>query len=64
MHLVVHHIGEDVLDFGALQNVNSAFAESTHINLAKISSKNTQHRPETFTQVQAAECYMENLAIQ
>ena len=48
MHLL-HHIGEDILDFGVPQNVNSAFAESAQIHLAKITSKNTQRRPETFT---------------
>jgi hypothetical protein len=62
MHLV-HHIGEDILDFGVPQNVNSAFAESAHIHLAKITSKNTQRRPETFT-LQAAERYVENLTIE
>ena len=62
MHLV-HHVGGDILDFGVPQNVNSAFAESAHIHLAKITSKNTQRRPETFT-LQAAERYVENLTIE
>ena len=62
MHLV-HHIGKDILDFGVPRNVNSAFAESAHIHLAKITSKNTQRRPETFT-LQAAEHYAENLSIE
>jgi hypothetical protein len=59
MHLV-HHIREGVLDFGVPENVNSAFAESAHIHLAKITSKNTQRRPGTFT-LQAAERSVENL---
>jgi hypothetical protein len=60
---LVHHIGEDILDFGVPHNANSAFAESAHIHLANISSKNTQRRPGTFT-LQAAERYVENLTIE
>jgi hypothetical protein len=61
MHLV-HHIASDILDFGVPQNMNSAFAESTHIQTSKVTALNTQRRPDTFT-LQAAERYVENLAI-
>lgn len=61
MHLV-HHIASDILDFGVPQNMNSAFAESAHIQTSKVTAQNTQRRPDTFT-LQAAERYVENLAI-
>jgi hypothetical protein len=61
MHLVLH-ICEDILDHGVPENVNSAYAESAHITLAKRTSSNTQKRASTFTR-QAAERYIENLAI-
>jgi len=60
-HLVLH-IAEDVLDFGVPENFNSAYAESAHISIAKVTAKNTQRRPETFA-FQAAVRYVENLAI-
>jgi hypothetical protein len=61
MHLV-HHIASDILDFGVPQNMNSAFAESAHIETSKVTAHNTQRRPDTFT-LQAAHRYVENLAI-
>jgi hypothetical protein len=61
MHLV-HHIASDILDFGVPQNMNSAFAESAHIQTSKVTAQNTQRRPDTFT-LQAAERYVENLGI-
>jgi hypothetical protein len=44
------------------ENVNSAYAESAHIPLSKMTAQNTQKRAKTFTR-QAAEQYVENLAI-
>jgi hypothetical protein len=41
-HLVLH-LGEDILDHGVPDNVNSAYAESAHIPLAKVTAKNTQN---------------------
>ena len=61
MHLVLH-ICEDILDHSIPENVNSAYAESAHITLAKRTSSNTQKRASSFTR-QAAERYIENLAI-
>jgi len=60
-HLVLH-IYEDILDHGVPENVNSAYAESAHIPLSKMTARNTQKRAKTFTK-QAAERYVENLAI-
>ncbi|KAI2496210.1 hypothetical protein MHU86_18305 [Fragilaria crotonensis] len=60
-HLVLH-ICEDILDHGVPENVNSAYAESAHIPLSKMTARNTQKRAKTFTK-QAAERYVENLAI-
>ncbi|KAI2499383.1 hypothetical protein MHU86_15095 [Fragilaria crotonensis] len=60
-HLVLH-ICEDILDHGVPENVNSAYAESAHIPLSKMTARNTQKRVKTFTK-QAAERYVENLAI-
>lgn len=60
-HLVLH-LREDILDHGVPDNVNSAYAESAHIPLAKITSRNTQKRAISFTK-QAATRYVENLAI-
>jgi hypothetical protein len=42
-HLVLH-LCEDILDHGVPDNVNSAYPESAHIPLAKITSRNTQKR--------------------
>jgi hypothetical protein len=61
MHLVLHN-GEDILNFGVPENVNSAYAESAHIPISKETTKNTQKRPKTFT-LQMAHRYVENLAI-
>jgi hypothetical protein len=47
-HLVLH-LCEDILDHGVPDNVNSAYAESAHIPLAKITSRNTQKRAISFT---------------
>jgi hypothetical protein len=44
MHLVMH-ICEDILDHGVPENVNSVYAESAHIILAKRTSSNTQNAP-------------------
>ncbi len=60
-HLVLH-LSEDILDHGVPDNVNSAYAESAHIPLSKITARNTQKRATTFTR-QAANRYTENLAI-
>lgn len=60
-HLVLH-LREDILDHGAPDNVNSAYAESAHIPLAKITSRNTQKRAVSFTK-QAANRYVENLVV-
>ena len=40
---------KDILDHGVPDNVNSAYAESAHITLAKITSRNTQKRAISFT---------------
>ncbi len=42
-HPVLHHLSEDILDHGVLDNVNSAYAESAHIPLSKITARNTQN---------------------
>ena len=42
--------------------MNSAYAESAHIPLSKVTARNTQKRAATFTK-QAAKRYVENLAI-
>ncbi|KAI2495149.1 hypothetical protein MHU86_19380 [Fragilaria crotonensis] len=60
-HLVLH-LCEDILDHGVPDNVNSAYAESAHIPLAKATSRNTQKRAISFTK-QAANRYTENLVI-
>jgi hypothetical protein len=60
-HLVLH-LCEDMLDHGVPDNVNSAYAESAHIPLAKVTARNTQKRAMSFTK-QAAHRYIENLAI-
>ncbi|KAI2495724.1 hypothetical protein MHU86_18783 [Fragilaria crotonensis] len=60
-HLVLH-LCEDILDHGVPDNVNSAYAESAHITLAKITSRNTQKRAVSFTK-QAAHRYVENLVV-
>jgi hypothetical protein len=59
---LVLHLCEDILDHGVPDNVNSAYAESAHIPMSKLTSRNTQKRAKTFTR-QAAERYVENLAI-
>ena len=56
------HLCEDILDHGVPDNVNSAYAESAHIPLSKLTARNTRKRAKTFTK-QAAERYVENLAI-
>ena len=60
-HLVLH-LCEDILDHGVPDNVNSAYPESAHIPLAKITSRNTQKRAISFTK-QAAHRYVENLVV-
>jgi hypothetical protein len=60
-HLVLH-LCKDILDHGVPDNVNSAYAESAHIPLAKLTSRNTQKRAMSFTK-QAAHRYIENLVI-
>ena len=59
---VVRHLWEDILDHGVADNVNSIYAESAHIPMSKLTSRNTQKRAKTFTK-QAAERYVENLTI-
>ena len=60
-HLVLH-LFEDMLDHGVPENVNSAYAESAHIPLAKVTSRNTQKRAVSFTK-QAGHRYIENLVV-
>jgi hypothetical protein len=60
-HLVLH-LCEDILDHGVPENVNSAYAESAHIPLAKSTTRNTQKRAVSFTR-QAAHRYIENLVV-
>ena len=60
-HLVLH-LCEDILDHGVPENVNSSYAESAHIPLAKVTSRNTQKRAISFTK-QAAHRYVENLVV-
>jgi hypothetical protein len=60
-HLVLH-LGKDILDHGFPYNVNSAYAESAHIPLAKVTAKNTQKRSTSFTK-QEAHRYIENRVI-
>ena len=60
-HLVLH-LCEDILDHGVPENVNSSYAESAHIPLAKITARNSQKRAVSFTK-QAAHRYIENLAV-
>jgi len=60
-HLVLH-LCEDILDHGVPENVNSSYAESAHIPLAKVTTRNTQKRAFSFT-IQAAYRYIENLVI-
>ena len=47
-HLVLH-LCEDILDHGVPENVNSSYAESAHIPLAKITARNSQKRAVSFT---------------
>ena len=61
MNLVLH-IAEDILTFGVPENVNSSFSESSHIPISKVTGRNTQKRPKTFT-LQLARRYAENIAI-
>ncbi len=51
---------EDMLDHGVPKNVNSAFAKSVIIPLAKVTSQNTQKGAVSFRK-QAGHCYIENL---
>jgi len=60
-HLAMH-LCEDILDNGVPDNVNSAYAQSARILVAKMTSRNTQKRALSFTR-QAAHCYVENLAV-
>ena len=46
-HLVLH-LCEDILDHGVPENVNSLYAESAHIPLAKITTRNSQKRAACF----------------
>jgi hypothetical protein len=49
-HLVLH-LCEDILDHGVQENVNSLYAESAHIPLAKATSRNTQKRAISFHKI-------------
>ncbi len=60
-HLVLH-LSEDMLDHGVPQNVNSAYAKSAHIPLAKDTARRTQWRTSSFAK-QAPHRYVENLVI-
>ncbi len=59
---MVLHLFEDMLDHGVPENVNSAYAKSAHIPLAKVTSQNTQKRAVSFT-MQAGHRYIENLVV-
>ena len=61
MHLALH-IMEDILDHGVPDVINSSYAESAHILLAKNTSCNTQKHVASFTR-QATHRYHEDLAI-
>jgi hypothetical protein len=50
-HLVLH-LCEDILNHGVPENVNSLYAESAHIPLAKATSRNTQKQAISFTNKQ------------
>jgi hypothetical protein len=56
LHLALH-LCEDILDHGVPDAVNSAYADSAHIALAKMTSRNTQKRAVSFTK-QAAHRYI------
>ncbi len=60
-HLVLH-ICKDILVHGVTDNVISAYTESAHITLAKITSWNTQKPAVLFTK-QAAQRCTENLVV-
>jgi hypothetical protein len=60
-HLVLH-LCKDIVDNGVSDNVNSAYPESAHIPLAKITSRNTQKQAVLFPK-QAAHCYVVNLVV-
>jgi hypothetical protein len=60
-HMVLH-LSEDILNHGVPDNVKSAYAESAHIPLSKITARNAQKRATTLT-LQAANRNIENLAI-
>ena len=60
-HLVLH-LSQDMLDHGVPSNVNSTYAESAHIELAKVTSRRTQKRYDTFV-LQSANRYIEDLTI-
>ena len=60
-HLVLH-LCENILNHGVPENVNSSYAESAHIPLAKTTAWNSQKRAGSFTK-QAAHWYIENLAL-
>ena len=59
---MVLHICEDILDPGVPDNFNSAYAQSAHITLPKITFQNTQKRAALFTK-QVAHRHIENLAV-
>jgi hypothetical protein len=61
LHLALH-LCEDILDHGVPDDVNSPYADSAHIALAKMTSRNTQKRAVSFTK-QAAHRYVENLVV-
>jgi hypothetical protein len=42
-------IGEDILNFGVPENVNSAYAESAHIPISKVISKNAKNAQDLHT---------------
>ena len=60
-HLVLN-LCQDMLDHGVPQNMNSAYAESANISLAKETSMRTQKCATSFT-FQAATRYTDNLAL-
>jgi len=61
VHLVLH-LCQDILDHGVPSMVDSSYAESAHIPIAKSTARRTQKRAVSFVK-QAAERYVENIAI-
>ena len=46
-HLMLHQC-EDIFDHSVPDNVNTAYAESAHMPMSKLTSRNTQEKGKTF----------------